>query len=279
MAQSFDFVTPAGRMVSGSWTEINTKDHKGRPLDPKKYNRFVALAFPKTTANWWDEQGELGLTLTAVRQASHDHYKGSEWQNNDFAWKIDNGDDPKHAGKEGYAGHWILKFTRYETIGACRVYNTANQEIIDPMQLKRGYYYRISGSCKANEQTGEQAGVYMNMNMGQLVGVGQEIVSGPSAAQVFGTPATLPAGVQAAPAVGGMPAAPALPTGGAPLPPTVAAPGAPGAVPAPNFAQGGGYAPAPVAEVKRIYNGVAYSEAALRASNHTDAMIATYPIA
>lgn len=277
MAQQFDFVTPAGRLVAGSFTEVNKTDHQNKPLDPAKYNRFVGLAFPKTAAQWWDEQGELGAVFTAIRQAAADHYKGAEFQNAAFAWKIDNGDDVKHAGKEGYAGHWILKFTRYETIGGCRVYNTANQEIIDPMQLKKGYYYRISGSAKANGNTGSQAGVYMNMNMAQLVGIGAEIVSGPTAAAVFGTPATLPAGVQAAPAIGGMPAAPSLP-----LPTPPAAPAAPGAVPAapaapaPNFAQGGGYAPV---EVKRIYQGVAYTEAALRASNHTDAMIATYPIA
>lgn len=185
MAQSFDFVTPVGRLVSGSFTEVNKTDHQNKPLDPAKYNTFVALAFTKTAANWWDEQGELGAVFTAIRSAAHDHYKGAEFQNAAFAWKIDNGDDPKHAGKDGYPGHWILKFTRYQAIGSCRVYNTANQEIIDPMQLKRGYYYRISGSTKANEQSGNQAGVYMNMNMAQLVGVGQEIVSGPSAAQVF----------------------------------------------------------------------------------------------
>lgn len=279
MSNAFPFVTPEGRLVAGSFTQINTTDHQNKPLAPEKHNWFVGLAFPKTTAQWYDEQGELGAVFGALRSAAAEHYKGQEFQNTAFAWKIDNGDDPKHASKEGYAGNWILKFTRYVAIGACKVYNTQNAEVIDPAQIKRGYYYRISGSAKANGNTGTQAGVYVNMDMAQLKRQGKEIVSGPTAEQVFGPATGVPSTPQAAYT------APSGPAPSAPTPPAapVSAPATPGVAPAPQFASGGGFAPAPApaspVEVKRLYQGVAYTEAALKSAGHSDELIASYPVA
>lgn len=277
----FSFLTPEGRHVSGSLTELNKKDHNGRDLAPEKYNWYFALAFPKTAASWWEESGDLGVTFGKVREAAASHYKGRENQLNPFAWKIENGDDPKHAGKEGFAGCWILKFTRYvgkNNMPPVKVFDTNNQELIGNMIGNKGDYYRVAGSCTPNGVEGLQAGVYMNMNMVQFRRKGVEIISGPSAEQVFG-PAT------GAPTTPGMsPTPPSAPANtpqapvSAPTPPTAPA-ATPGVAPAPQFANGGGFAPAPVVEVKRLYQGVAYTEAVLKASNHTDEMIATYPIA
>lgn len=285
MAQSFSFRTPWGRLVGGSFLNVQTKDHENQPLDPAKHNWFVAIAFPKTAAAWWDEQGELGAMFTAIRQAGADHYKGQEFSIPGFKWKIDDGDNGvnqkgiKLNTKEGYAGHWVVKFTRYVSVGSpvkIGIFGRDGEFIndVNDTRLALGNYFAISGSSKANGKTGAQAGVYMNMDRVMFGGFGTPIVSGPTMSESFSGLGSLPPGASAGP-VGAppLPSAPSLPL---PTPPAPAAPAAPGAVPAPNFAQGGGYAPV---EVKRIYQGVAYTEAALRAGGHTDAMLVTYPIA
>lgn len=300
---SHEFLTPVGRLVSGSFFEPQKSDHQGKPKEESDWNYYVGMAFPKTAANWWDEQGELGAVFNALRAAASEHYRGQENVAN-FKWKIDDGDSPKHAEKSGYPGHWILKFNRQHSIGACPVYNNQNppQVIVDPQQAKRGHWYRISGSSKANGATGDQAGVYVNMSMAQWCAHGEEIVGGPSASQVFGAaPSALPAGASTQPlapaaampaAPGAPPAAssPATPAALPQTPPAAASPAPaaapaqqPGTVPAPNFATGGGYDPAPAApaaapvEEKYQYAGGAYSKAALLQAGHTEAMIATYP--
>ena len=226
------FVTPVGRLVGGGFFDLNTKDQDGRDLDPKKYNWWVGLAFPKTAANWWEEQGELGAVFQAILKAANAYYVAGETQQPTFAWKISNGDDPKFAGRQGYPGHWIIGFSRNVAIDACPVYNAAFQPVIDKNLAKKGYYYRISGSTSANEAKGLQAGVYINMDMAQLLYAGEEIISGPAPASVFGAAPAMPAGAT----VIGAPAPVAAP---APTAAPVAAPAptaAPVAAPAPTAA-------------------------------------------
>ena len=188
------FVTPVGRLVGGSFFDMNTTDHQNKPLTPEKYNWWAGLAFPKTAANWWEEPGELGAVFQSILKAANAFYVGGETQQPGFAWKITNGDDPKHAGKVGYAGHWIIGFSRNVAIDACPVYNAAFQPVIDKNLAKKGYFYRISGSTSPNERTGNQAGMYINMDMAQLLYAGEEIISGPAPASVFGAAPSMPAG-------------------------------------------------------------------------------------
>ncbi|WLJ70337.1 ssDNA binding protein and ssDNA annealing protein [Klebsiella phage Kpn BU9] len=245
------FVTPVGRLVGGSFFDMNTKDNNGRDLDPKKYNWWVGLAFPKTAANWWEEQGELGAVFQAILKAASSHYVAGETQQATFAWKITNGDDPKHATKTGYPGHWIIGFSRNVAIDACPLYNAQFQPVIDKNQAKKGYYYRISGSTSANEATGNQAGVYINMEMAQLLYAGEEIISGPAPASVFGAVPAMPAG---ATAIGATPAPVAAPVATpAPVAAPVATPApvaAPVATPAPVAAPVA--TPAPVAAPVKV---------------------------
>ena len=196
MAQKESFVTPVGRLVGGSFFDINTYDHENKPLAPEKHNWWVGLAFPKIAANWWEEQGELGAVFQAIMRAANSHYVNGEPQQPTFAWKIINGDDPKHASKTGYAGHWVIGFSRNVAIDACPVYNAAYQQVIDKNLAKKGYYYRISGSSVANGRTGNQAGVYINMEMAQLLYAGEEIISGPAPASVFGAAPAMPEGAR-----------------------------------------------------------------------------------
>jgi hypothetical protein len=134
-------------------------------------------------------------------------------------------------------------------IDACPVYNAAYQPVIDKNLAKKGYYYRISGSSVANGRTGNQAGVYINMEMAQLLYAGEEIISGPAPASVFGAAPAMPEGARpigvtpaAAPVAAPTPAAApvAAPTpAAAPVAAPVAAPtpaAAPVAAPTPAAA-------------------------------------------
>ncbi len=239
MAETLNFQSPVGRMVSGSFNELQTKDHQGKDQPAEKHKYFVGIAFRKTAANWWDEPGELGAMFRNWLTAAQSHYRNGEWQQPGFAWKINNGDDPKHAGKAGYAGHWVVSFTRSASIGEIPLIEQGNppRYMLDRKAAKRGYYYAISGGVVANGCTGNQAGVYVNINAAMLVGYGEEIISGPSPEQLFSNPVVLPPGASATP-VATAAMAPALP-GGYPAPQA-----APGGYPAPRAAPGGYPAPA-----------------------------------
>lgn len=313
MSESRQFTTPVGHLVTGSIFEPQKTDHMGKPVTEDKWSYFIGLAFPKTTQQWWDEpdtgDGSLGYVFNQLRAAANDGYRGQEWQNAAFKWKLEDGDSPKHADKTGWKGHWILKFNRSYSIGRYGVYDNAHPNPApisedNPSRCKRGDYYRVSGSTRPNGAVGDQAGVYVNVNMVQWCAYGEEIASGPSAAQVFSNPVDLPPGASTTPSApaAGMPAAPqgapsapsAPPASPAPaVPPQApaspapaappqapaqtpapAAPPTPGSVPPPSFADGGGYDGLPE---KFQYQGAAYTKEQLLTAGHTEEMIATYP--
>jgi hypothetical protein len=220
-----NFVTAVGRLVAGGFFEPQTKDHKGNPLLPEKYHWFAALAFPKTQADWRMEPAEVFQEIYKAGQEGH--ATTGDWQKPTFAWKIEDG-DADNKNKVGYAGHWIVKFSRSCNIEPVRVVDTAYKPIIDPQVAKKGYYYVISGGAKGNGCDGLQAGVFVNMNMVMLAAAGEEIISGPSAQEVFGgVNLQLPAGAkplgaaiqqQAAPAAAAIPAPAPAPVAAAPAP-------------------------------------------------------------
>lgn len=225
-APKFQFTTPAGRLVMGSFFDLQKTDHENKALPEERYHWFAGLAIPKTCSNWWDEPAPL---FQAIKQAAQSTYADTLWQSPYFSSKVEDGDG-KNKDREGYAGCWIVKFTRNLFMGANRVEaprlgDTQYNPIIDPMVAKKGYYYAISGDCQANGKQGATAGIFVNMSMALLVAQGPEIVTGPSLAQAFaGAQFNVP--------------------GGAPVP-QQAAP-SPVAAPAPTPAP----APAPAAELR-----------------------------
>lgn len=218
------FFLPPGRVVQGSLFELQTKDQQGR--EREKPNIFFAVAVPKTDP-------EVAAVLSIINQTAYTYYQniphikeqllqGLNAPN--FAWKVDDGDSTKNAGREGFAGCWIFRFST--SIFPVRTADSQNNPI-DPSMIKRGYYVDVGGNCAANELTDKNAGVYLNPNAVRLLGYGKEISEGPTAAQVFaGRAAVLPAGASALPVATGTP-------GGAPAPMTQ--PAAPGTPPAGGF--------------------------------------------
>ncbi len=304
-------LTPVGRLVQGDCFEGQTKDAEGNPLVVKngpnagqpRVDYFIAIAIPKTDASynelWAKIHGEKRAAFPSLFDAS------GNCINPKFAFKVTDGDSQvpntkgvKPCDRVGFPGHWVLNFSGGY---APKCYTAGGAErIVDPAMIKRGYYVRISGTVKGNGSQ-QQPGIFLNHSMVELVGYGEEIVTGPDANAVFGgTPvAALPAGASATPlapaAAPAMPGAAPTPAAPAPAPaapaPAPAAP-APGQAPAapaapvqpatdllqPGQAPAAPAAPAAPVEVKYVTpDGGQWTEAQLLAANYDAAQIAALP--
>ncbi|MFA5387928.1 MAG: hypothetical protein WC322_06125 [Candidatus Paceibacterota bacterium] len=249
-----EFLTPVGRLVQGDPFEPQTKNMQGQPLmtmsgqPTQRY--FIAVAFKKDDAAF----GALYQKLVEVARASFPTLFNAQGQCSHprFSWKLMDGDGvddngKSNATKEGFAGHWVLKFS---SSFAPRCFHAGHyqphEQIQDPKAIQRGYFVRVAGSIEGNDNP-QKPGLYVNLGMVELAGVGPIISSGPDASAVFGGSAPqLPAGAQPLPMNAGMPAAPAMPgftPPGASLPaPAAAVPGfappnaaAPAALPATTY--------------------------------------------
>jgi len=264
MSERIDFLTPVGRLVMGDCFTPQTKDAEGNPLVYKRgpnagqprVDYYMGLAIRKDDPGWPELYAKIhGM----ARQSFPNLFDASgTCLAPDFSMKYVDGDSttPNKKGnrpcdKEGFPGHHILNFSGGF---APKCYTAGGASILtDPTSIKRGYFIRISGSTASNESP-NQPGIYLNHSMVELIGYGEEIVTGPDGAAVFGghpvanvpagmsqtppAPTTAPAhpgaGVAAPPAPGaGVAAPPAAPAhdylnpAGAPPPPATVAPAAP----------------------------------------------------
>lgn len=240
---SIRFTLPVGRIVSGSPTFKQTTDPQGRPK--AKPNWFMAVAVQKTAL--WESpnapqpgvadsniDGAIGMLFNHALNgyASNPQVTAMIQQglNGGFRWKIEDGDAPANAGKEGYAGCWIFKFST--TLGVPPCFGPDNTPMA-PEDIKCGYWVAVNLSSSINGNQDNTAGIYLNPNGVQLVAAGPEIVSGPSAEQMFGNVRRqAPAGALTSPILGpGGSGMPQQPQPGAPGNPMQAAPGGFGGMP------------------------------------------------
>lgn len=244
-----DFLTPVGRLVQGDPFEPQTKNMQGQPLvtmsgqPTQRY--FIAVAFRKDDANF----GAFYQKLVEVARGSFPNLFNAQGQCSHprFSWKLMDGDGvdengKSNATKEGFAGHWVVKFS---SSFAPRCFHAGHyqphEQIQDKNAIQRGYFVRVAGTIEGNDNA-QKPGLYVNLSMVELAGVGPVITSGPDAAAVFGGAApALPQGAQPLPMHAGQ-AAPFVPGGAPQMPgspagmPSAAAPamGAPGSLPG-NF--------------------------------------------
>jgi hypothetical protein len=233
------FVSPVGRLVQGSVDEPQTKDAQGNLRVVKTGPNtgqpnpqfFIGVAFAKTDPAF----NELWALLRA--KAAEDFPNlfpqgaGGACVHPQFAFKVIDGDGLDNSGKsnatkEGFAGHWVVRFA---SAYPPRCFHAgrygAHEQIQEKGAIKRGYFVRVSGTAEGNANA-QRPGLYVNLDMVELAAYGPEIVSGPDAAEAFGAgPAALPAGASATPLT--PPATPGAP----PVPPTQPAPAAPPVVP------------------------------------------------
>jgi hypothetical protein len=284
--QKIDILTPVGRLVAGDVFKANTVDPQGRPLTIKsgpnagqtRTEYYFAIAIPKTDPTY---NTAVLAKLQAAAKAGFPTMFDANGQcvRPDFAWKVVDGDSnvPNQnntipSTKEGYPGHWVLSF---KGGFAPKAYTKGGEAVItDPEQLKRGYYIRVYGSVAANGDM-QKPGVFLNPNMVELVGYGDEINSGPDGAAVFGGApvANLPAGASVTPLAGTPMAMPSQ------MPAAPVAPVAPVAnvQPAQDFLNPPAPTPFPALAAPKTYTvqGAQYTAEQLKAGGWTDAQIAT----
>ena len=251
------FTTPVGRLVQGDCFEAQTKDQQGNLRVVKtgpnagqpNPTYYIGVAFPKMNPhNPAETNNEFNAFYALLDRVARTEWPalfptpGGACVNPKFAMKVVDGDGldtngKAHSDKEGFAGHWVVRFASSYAPKVVRPAGNGTWETVtDKTAIKRGYFVRVAGSVTGNDNA-QNPGLYVNLDMIELVGYGPEIVSGPDAATAFGAAAALPPGASATPI---LPAG--LPGPGAGTPPVPGAtPPVPGATPAPLVA------PAPVA--------------------------------
>nr|WP_297388173.1 hypothetical protein [uncultured Roseateles sp.] len=247
MATKMNLTSPVGRVVEGDFYKPNTTDAEGRPLVYKtgpdagkpRVDYYFALAIPKGPEA---QHGAFGWMATEwgqkIRQVG-EAFMAHATQLPGFAWKVTDGDSQipnkngrKPCDREGFKGHWVLKFSGGY---APKIYNAnGTQAIVEPGAVKPGYFVQVNFDVDSNGSQ-SQPGVYLNHRMVALAGYGPEIHFGPDpSAAGFGVGVQLPPGASATPPAGftppqapGAPAVPAIPGTPAPamappaaLPPT-----------------------------------------------------------
>lgn len=274
-----NFTTPVGRLVQGCPFELQTKDMQGNPLTVKTgpnkgqptQKCFLGVAFPKTPGVTAFHQEPGNDAFAKIWQGAKtlwpQFFANGQCTNPKFAFKVIDGDGVDQHGKpwaerEGFAGHWVLRF---ESSFLPKTYLAGNYSLpvadlnaalaaLFPegpaRKSLRGCYVRVAGSTASNGNS-QNPGMFVNLHLVELAGVGPEIVgAGPDAASAFGAaPAVLPAGAEAVPTGAassfppasppppGAPTPPATPTPPAPATPTPPAPPAPTPPPYDGFMQ------------------------------------------
>lgn len=255
-----DFTTGVGRLVSGSVSVASDKGYNGVKREVPQY--FFAFALPKSDPGavplLQKIQNHAWTSYAATPHAAAVHAKithggiGSVFPPGiqaPFAWKIEDGDAPDNAQREGWAGHWVFKFSGTFPVNCA---NAQNQQL-DPRAVQLGAWVQMAASVEINGNGDHTAGIYMNYRCVRVIDNGVLIVPGPNAATLFGdaVPPLPPGAVTAGSTPGAPPAAPVPaaygqqppqqpPAVGNYTPPPVGAPAptAPaGAVPAPAMHQ------------------------------------------
>ena len=240
-----DFLTPVGRIVQGGLWSGKTQDDEGQPLVFKtgrnagqpRTEYFFAMAIAKTDPG----VAELMQTIKQRAHAEFPHLVLADGSCNmrDFSWKFEDGDSVEvnkrgvaNNTREGFPGHWVFKFSGSAAPNVVKKDAAGNiTPVTNPDEVKRGYYIQVYGDTSGNGRQ-DSPGMYLNYTHIMFVAYGDEIASGPSAADACANApaAVLPAGASATPLAAQAPAQ------------------APAAVPAPvNAAPQPG--PAPVAAV------------------------------
>jgi hypothetical protein len=193
MSVRLESYTPVGRIVAGSVSKPQLLDMSGKPRTKPQY--FFALAVRKDDPAINDLLTQIytfGIQsyshLPAIQQ------RAQQWlqPGSQFAWKIDDGDNQKFAGKIGYPGHWVFKFgTTYALRTVDRELKSMAAELI-----RNGYFAVVAFNIVANGKSDHTAGIFMNPSVVQFVAYGEEILGGAPIEALLpaAIPATLPPG-------------------------------------------------------------------------------------
>lgn len=205
---AINFTTPVGRIVQGDLAKPQpVLDNLGKPKLSRDgtpmVQHFIALAIAKTPGHTHWAQTDWGRQIWDEGNRAHPTFAPHPT----FSWKVEDGDSQipnkkgkKNADREGFPGHWIVKF---RSGFLPNTYNADGSAAVPAETIRCGYYVQVN--CTVAGNSGESPGVYINPNMVALSGYGPEIIAGPDASEAGFGGVPLPPGASAMP-LGGMPA-------------------------------------------------------------------------
>lgn len=157
---------------------------KAQAMKGGKPKFSVTMLFPKTT--------DLAVVKLALKHAKIDAYGPDKdsWPEG-LETPVNDGDAPKYAKNEGYAGHWVIKASTNEDQPPTLV-DEKVQPIIDPRQLYSGCYARASIFAYAWE-FGSKQGISFILDSVQKTRDGKPFSSRKTPDQIF-TPINAGAG-------------------------------------------------------------------------------------
>ena len=197
-----NFTTPVGRIVQGDLAKPQpVLDNLGKPKLSRDgtptVQHFIALAIAKTPGHTHWAQTDWGRQIWDEGNRAHPTFAPHPT----FSWKVEDGDSQipnkkgkKNADREGFPGHWIVKF---RSGFLPKTYNADGSAAVPAEAIRCGYYVQVN--CTVAGNSGDSPGVYINPNMVALSGYGPEIIAGPDASEAGFGGVPLPPGASAMP--------------------------------------------------------------------------------
>lgn len=165
-----DFLIPVGRFVEGAIYISNTTDIDNKPLVYKsgkntgqpRVEFYFAVAIAKDHNSHWASTVWGSKIYNPVVSS----FPNGQTNNPGFSWKIVDGDSQevntkgrRFCDKEGFAGHWIVKF---KNGFAPKVWDVAEGKyILEPEFVKPGDYIEVSGNIVDNTSI-QKPGIILN---------------------------------------------------------------------------------------------------------------------
>jgi hypothetical protein len=189
---ALNFTTPMGRLVGGDAYKMtqNTDSKTGQPKLRKdgtpQMSSYVALAIPKSDLAW--PAFKAMCDAEALKA-----WPNGQTQHPQFASKIEDGDSTvpnkkgkRNADREGFPGHWVVKFGSGYAPKVVYWDNTRGWVESTGGHVKLGDYISVAGTIDGNGSA-DSPGMYMNLNQIAFEREGAAITVGLDPNDAFGS--------------------------------------------------------------------------------------------